>query len=233
MVKFSTTQHGFLPLGYGVALDERCIEWPWAMANLGDAARILDAGSALNHPHILSQPLWREKKLHIFTLAPESVCEWQRGISYVYGDLRKLPYQNEEFDCIVSISTLEHVGMDNSAFLGQENHKEHSTEDILLVLAEMRRVLKPDGRLLLTVPYGRYEDHGIFQQFDAALLERCAQHFAPAKRKELFFLYSEKGWQAVPQTDCDQSVYAINAPRSPEHDLAAAARGVACCQWEL
>lgn len=231
MTGFAVALPGFLPQGYGVGLDERCIEWPWAMAHLGDATRILDAGSALNHPHILSLPIWRGRKLDIFTLAPETACEWQRGISYLYGDLRQLPYRSEEFDCVISISTLEHVGMDNSAFSGQEKHKEHATEDILLVLAEWRRILKPGGCLLLTVPYGRYEDHGIFQQFDAHLLDRCARHFAPAKRKDIFFLYSEKGWQAVEQTDCTQAVYAIDAPRKPEPDRAAAARAVSCCQW--
>lgn len=98
MAGFAAAELGFLPPGYGKGMDERCVEWPWAMANIGSVARVLDAGSALNHPHILSLPIWRDKKLDIFTLAPEPICEWQRGVSYLFGDLRHMPYRNEEFD---------------------------------------------------------------------------------------------------------------------------------------
>ena len=34
----------------------------------------------------------------------------------------------------------------------------------------MRRVLKPGGTLLLTVPCGAGRDYGVFQQFDEGLL---------------------------------------------------------------
>jgi hypothetical protein len=36
-------------------------------------------------------------------------------------------------------------------------------------MKELRRVLKPKGRLFLTVPYGIHRDYGLFQQFDHAL----------------------------------------------------------------
>src|SRR4051812_33960042 len=36
-----------LPRGFGFALDERCVEYPWALTRLsGLAGRVLDAGSA-------------------------------------------------------------------------------------------------------------------------------------------------------------------------------------------
>jgi SAM-dependent methyltransferase len=222
---------GFLPAGYGYALDERCIEWPWALAHIGDAKRILDAGSALNHAHLLALPVWEGRELDIYTLAPEGHCEWFRGISYLFGDLRHLPYRDQKFDCIISISTLEHVGMDNSTFSGRETHKEHATSDVVLVLAEFRRILNPGWSLLFTVPYGKYEDHVAFQQFDADLLERCAHAFNPVERRDDFFLYTEQGWQAVEQSACAQAEYAINATQRLEPDHAAAARAVACCQW--
>src|SRR3954452_702969 len=55
-------------------------------------------------------------EFHIVTLAPEAAAYWSRGISYVYGDLRDLPYRDGYFDTVVCISAVEHVGMDNSVY---------------------------------------------------------------------------------------------------------------------
>jgi ubiquinone/menaquinone biosynthesis C-methylase UbiE len=38
----------------------------------------------------------------------------QNNISYVYGDLRNTILKDQCFDEIVCISTLEHIGMDNT-----------------------------------------------------------------------------------------------------------------------
>lgn len=55
LIKFSTPISSSLPTGFGFGLDERCVEWPWAIANLHpDDKVIMDAGSALNHELILT-----------------------------------------------------------------------------------------------------------------------------------------------------------------------------------
>jgi hypothetical protein len=118
MSRFRTGQP--LPPGYGFGLSERCVEYPWLFAQL-DARpeRILDAGAGLNHAFILDQPLWQSKRLHILTLAPEDYCYWDRGISYLFEDLRQLPIRDAFYDTIICISTLEHVGADNRIFARQ------------------------------------------------------------------------------------------------------------------
>ena len=46
----SFRNNGVLPSAYGVAIDERCVEYPWVFANLRNQTEILlDAGSTLNH----------------------------------------------------------------------------------------------------------------------------------------------------------------------------------------
>lgn len=214
-----------LPRGYGYGLDERVVEWPWTLSRLRERERVLDAGSALNHPFILNRLDALDAQLDIFTFAPEQVCEWKRGISYLFGDIRDLPYKNSFFDVVVSISTLEHIGMDNSLYLNDA--QEHDLSAVFSAIAEIRRVLKDNGRLIFSVPFGRYEDHKTFQQFNSALLAKCRKAFQPVKTEEAFFLYSQDGWQRATEQDCAAAEYA----GVPGSDNAAAARAVACCVW--
>jgi len=105
LARFSTG--AALPDGYGRGLDERCIEYPWLVAHLSAGpSRVLDAGSTLNHAFLLELPVVAEKRLHIVTLAPEPDCFWQRGISYVFEDLRTLPFKDDFYDVVVCVSTL-------------------------------------------------------------------------------------------------------------------------------
>jgi methyltransferase family protein len=106
-----------LPPEYGLGLDERCIEYPWLFAQQPEG-ELLDAGSTLNHAFVLDRLLPMVGGLHIVTLAYEGLASPERGISYVYEDMRRLPYRDGVFDTVASLSTLEHVGMDNSRYGG-------------------------------------------------------------------------------------------------------------------
>jgi SAM-dependent methyltransferase len=55
-------------------------------------------------------------------------------VSFIAGDARKIPAQDSSFDIVVSFETLEHIE-------GQEEF-----------LAEVRRVLRPDGTLIISTP---------------------------------------------------------------------------------
>src|SRR4051812_39028957 len=78
-----------LPRAYGVGLDERVVEYPWLCAHLPAGGRVLDAGSTLNHAHILDRFLTGVASLHIVTLSPEPISFPERGVSYIFADLRE------------------------------------------------------------------------------------------------------------------------------------------------
>jgi SAM-dependent methyltransferase len=231
-----------LPKGHGIGIDERCVEYPWALSRLEiGAQRILDAGSVLNHEILVDSPLLRDRALHILTLAPESNCFWSRGISYIYASLLDIPTRNDYYDAVVCLSTLEHVGFDNFVFTG--SHEPARPDEFLLAMREVRRVLKPGGVLLLSVPFGARQDFGAFRQFDLGLVTAAIDAFAPAREvRQRFYRYTVDGWNLSTAAACGDSRYVDwvaeawqgkpwPEPRRVESDFAAAARAVACVEF--
>ena len=216
--------------GYGRSLDERMVELPWFLEKLPkDAARLLDAGSTLNHELILDQLPLDRMRLFIATLAPEAHACWNRGVSYTYEDLRDLSFRDGFFDCAACLSTLEHVGMDNSLYTAKAGFRESSRKDYLKVVAQLKRVLRPGGLLLVSVPYGVETDLGWFQQFGRAMLDELIAAFNPVKQDSRFFRYRADGWRVASQEECDDAEYFdVRQQRSLDDDRAAAARAVAC-----
>ena len=217
-----------LPDGYGVGLDERVIEYPWLISQLS-GEHVLDAGSVLNHAHILDRVLPGIESLSITTLRPEPQSFPERGINYHYGDLRELPFEDDSFDAVVCLSTLEHVGMDNSFYGADEARADDPRHEARRALSELERVSVPGGKLLLSVPFGQREDHGWFRQFDADDLADLlsASRFASAKTE--IFRYSAAGWQRSSAEDAASCQYRdYHHDTTPVADLAAAARAVAC-----
>ena len=221
-----------LPAGYGTAMDERVVEWPWALSRTPEGVT-LDAGSALNHAEVLAHFAPRLSDLHIVTLEPEDKAFTQARISYVFSDLRELPYRDGHFDTVASISTLEHVGMTNERYGVDDARTEVPDEELAKALLELKRVAKPGGRLLITVPYGRPDDFGWFRVFDRAGVERIADVLAPARHDVTVFRYDAAGWQVSDLGAAAGAVYREDTVEPQPADLAPNARAVACLDLTL
>jgi len=187
-----------LPCPYGRWLDERIVEFPWLLSQLPEGpGTLLDAGSALNHGFVLRHRKLRQKDLTIMTLAPEAECFWRRQISYVFGDLRRTAFRDNCFDFIASLSTIDHIGLDNTRFYTGDSAKaENDPEAYLTAISEFRRILKPAGSLFLTVPFGRHRVRNWLQIFDGDRIDRVVSTFQPSVQSETYFRYSEPdGWR--------------------------------------
>lgn len=220
-----------LPPRHGVGFDERVVEYPWLLAQR-PFERTLDAGSTLNLDFVLDRIQPHVSDLHIVTLRPEDVAYPERGISYAYADLRDLPFRDGLYDTVVCLSTIEHVGMDNALYGGPGRAADPRGEARRAV-AELRRVLAPGGRLLMTVPYGRAADHGWFRQFGRADVEELIDWVSPASTTVTVFHYTADGWTVSDLAAAADAVYRDPFEPAPSPDRAVAARGVACLHMTL
>lgn len=226
---------GDLKPGYGFRIDERIVEYPWLFSRLpAGPAKLLDAGSILNYDYLVNKEPVSSKRLFISTLAPELSCLWYKNISYVYEDLRKTCYRDNFFDYIVSISTIEHIGLDNTMLYTDDPDKRESAADgYLAAVTEYHRVLKPGGRLYLSVPFGKFTNHGWFQVFDQTMIDLILETFAPRSYTALYFKYESDGWR---QAACDElteaTFFDIHKQKQLAQDFAAAARGLVCLEME-
>lgn len=223
-----------LPPGYGFGFDERVVEYPWFFARIKSADQtILDAGSSLNHYDVLTLDCLRNRAVHLFTLADEGKFPYD-NLSYAYGDLRHLPYADDYFDCAVSISTLEHVGMDNTFLYTRDRTKKESDPKAHLeAVRELRRVLKPGGTAYITVPFGAQKNHGWLQVFDGAMVDELVNTFAPAEFEETYFKYENGQWNFSQRRECEQGRYFdIHENKELRADHLAASQSVVCLQMK-
>ena len=136
---------------YAFKHSERDVEVPWVLARLSESdKRILDIGSA-ESTYLFNLADQRE----LFGIDPrDPLVEVPPGMVCVHGDICHPPVELRpcSFDVIVCISTIEHIGLsayDQPTFENGDH----------LALKSMLSLLKPRGRLLLTAPYGREENH--------------------------------------------------------------------------
>jgi len=124
---------------------DRYIEYPWMIENLDmKSGRLLDVGSTICDKLYDLLP----KAVKIYGINTNYQPVKNKDIEFTIGDIRQTNYQDNYFDCVICISTLEHIGVK-----GRYNSDNDSIGD-LRAMKEIRRILKPNGVLLVTIPYG-------------------------------------------------------------------------------
>ena len=127
------------------SFEARLIEYEFARVNIGGGAksRILDVGCCES-----KLPVELAKQGHDVYGVDVGVYADSRLFTFVQGDIRQMPFNNEFFDAVTAVSTIEHIG------LGRYGDPIASDGDREAV-DEIKRVLKTGGRMIITIPCGK------------------------------------------------------------------------------
>jgi hypothetical protein len=124
---------------YGAADSERAVEIPWALSRYGRESRVLDVGYAHAEPRYLEAlTALRVPLLVRIDLATASVP----GIRGVVNDVRQPSFRPGSFDLIIAISVVEHIGRDNTVYLGSARRDSRDVEAISRPLLTWARCLR-------------------------------------------------------------------------------------------
>jgi len=190
--------------GFGINTSERIIEVPWALSLFAHEKRVLEVGYSNAEPEYLNGLL----NLH---------CEELHGVDIVYkevdgiikkqADIRNTGFPDNYFDMILCISTIEHVGRNNSVYT-ESNDPIDSSGDFKAVV-EMKRILNKGGKLIITVPFGKFVDYGWFIHYDEQRWSSLKHELGASLIKEDYFIYRH-GWFTSTKEELKHVAYQDN-----------------------
>jgi SAM-dependent methyltransferase len=127
---------------------ERNVEWTFLSKEMpGGPGEALEFGCEQGYMSLFAA----EKGFHVIAndLQKQPFTWRHPNVEFREGDLRTLGLPVDYFDIVINCSSVEHVGI-----AGRYGIEQWSDDGDLEVMATLAHVLKPEGRLLLTVPCG-------------------------------------------------------------------------------
>ena len=170
---------------------ERIIEKAWVLRHLeglDNGSKILDVGCAES---LLSMELASNGFLVIGVDVRHFPLS-HPNFHLIQGDVTTAPLEPCFFDAAILLSTIEHIGLGWYGDPKGENQQEAA-------MAQIYRLLKPGGRLLVTVPFGRPALTPLHRIFDPPGLRKLLEKFK-IESLEFGIKVDEKTW-CVPASE--------------------------------
>jgi len=129
-------------------LGDRDIEWSWVAAHIpGTKGTALDFGPGGSYLGLIAAH--RGYKVTALDLEPPQWPYIHPRLGQQHGDILKTDFRKNHFDLILNCSTVEHVGLSGRYGVTSDN-----PDGDLTAMGRLRDLLKPSGRMILTIPVG-------------------------------------------------------------------------------
>jgi hypothetical protein len=188
---FNDQEYAYFEHPYnGTWMNERAVEIPlmWEQLKSYSPERVLEVGNVLSHYFVTKHAV---------------VDKYERRPGVISNDILDVELP-QKFDCIVSISTLEHIGWDETPRVPGKH---------ISAIMKMKQLLSVDGKLFATVPLG-YNPSFDQDLFSGKL--GCSQAF-------YFKRLTKETW-------CQASLDQVRASRYGEKYRTT--DGLAVCMWQ-
>ncbi|MES1248676.1 MAG: methyltransferase domain-containing protein [Actinomycetota bacterium] len=172
--------------------DERAIEIPWVLTRYDGERRVLDVGTVFAERAYVAG--LRELGAELTTVDLADGAD-------VVADVRDLPFEDGAFDLAFCVSTLEHVGRDNSTYAVDAPREEAGDE---AALRELRRVA---SRVLVTVPTGVRDDQGWQLQREPLEWIELFERAGFSVYEDELYVRTGDGWQSGSLHEAAQATY--------------------------
>ncbi|HSV43478.1 MAG TPA: class I SAM-dependent methyltransferase [Candidatus Bathyarchaeia archaeon] len=154
-----------------VVVNERIIEIPFtikALTAIHDGGKVLDLGCMESTLPLFMAGLGFQVTGFDFREYPYVMPNFE----FVKGDILKLPFADDTYDAVTCVSTLEHIG------IGFYDDPQNSAQPDFLAMTQIRRVLRPGGLLVLSVPFGQFHVNHQQRVYDHARLTQLLESFS-------------------------------------------------------
>lgn len=127
---------------------DRLLEYPFIHQNIpfnGKGSKILDIGSGNSTlPLELASKGYQVWAIDLKRGYLRSIRH--SNFTFIQGDIRRPNFQDDFFDIVTAVSSIEHIGLDG---------REVDFGGDKVALQQIFRILKAGGKLLITVPFGK------------------------------------------------------------------------------
>lgn len=175
-------------------INERVIEYPWVYKNIPDLenCRVLDVGAKEGLP---VTDMLLEKDNIVYALDINASGSYQKGNLIIEkGDIISTSFEENFFDAVIAVSTLEHIGVAGRYGISGEDELGD-----LKAMREIFRILKPGGKVLVTVPYGMGRSLPLNRLYNAERINGIFNDFEIIKSTYFRFKKIYKMWFEVPE----------------------------------